>query len=232
MEHISKALEKANLPQSPGNTPGSELSATSTLKTINEPYGVEKNIQSIMLRRGVPELFLSSDYGVFPKGIISQIGAAPGSYFITGPVGTWKTRLACAIMRDSIITMSKGAYIIDTCVRGIFDARFVPVTSLLVRIKAAFEKNAVETEAEIISRISDMALLVLDDLGSEKASEWVLSTIYTILDIRHREAKPVIITSNLSLDAIAEALSDRISSRIAGMCKVITMSGKDRRLHK
>ncbi len=183
--------------------------------------------------RGVPDAFLHSRMEDIPPAIQRDvISDVKKSFFIHGICGVGKTHLAVAIMRRAMIDNSKGAYRVDTCVRGIYDARFIPVTSLLLRIKAAFGQEAQESESEIISRISDVGLLVLDDLGAEKASDWVLQTIYTIIDIRSREGRPIIITSNLDLDVIAKKLSDRVSSRIAGMCEIIALAGKDRRLSR
>ena len=71
---------------------------------------------------------------------------------------------------------------------------------------------------------------MLDDLGVDKTSEGSLQTLYTIIDRKYREEKQTLITSNLTLDEIAEEVGDRIASRIAGMCKVVEIKGKDRRL--
>ena len=72
--------------------------------------------------------------------------------------------------------------------------------------------------------------LILDDMGAEKTSEWSIQTLYSIIDRRYRDEKQTLITSNLTLDEIAEKVGDRIASRIAGMCKVVEIKGKDRRI--
>lgn len=227
MDQIGKVIK---LPES---MPESVSRVALTIPDYAEKYDIAANIEKILFRRGVPEAFLKGRIADFPESIKHQVmDGLSGGFFISGPCGIGKTYLAAAIMKLEIIRNSQGAYRIDTCVRGIYDARFIPVVSLLTRIKASFSQEAQETEAEIISRISDLELLVLDDLGAEKSSDFVLQTIYTIMDMRSREHKPIIITSNLSLDEIAQKLSDRVASRIAGMCKVIVMTGKDRRLER
>ena len=74
--------------------------------------------------------------------------------------------------------------------------------------------------------------LALDDIGSEKATDWALQMLYLLIDRRYSQMLKTIITSNLTLDQIADRLDDRISSRIAGMCKIVSIKGKDRRLAK
>ncbi len=194
-----------------------------------EDYDVNANILKILKTRGVPQAYLQSRLSDFPVTIESKIDSESG-YFIYGPVGVGKTHLAISIMADRIIKNSMNAYLIGDCVRGIYDARFIPVTTLLNRIKSSFSPDSIETEGDIIERVSGSALLVIDDIGAEKVTEWTLQTLYTIVDIRSREKKPMIVTSNLPLDAIAEKLSDRIASRIIGLCKPLELSGADKRL--
>ena len=72
--------------------------------------------------------------------------------------------------------------------------------------------------------------LAIDDIGAEKLTEFVRQITYYILNEREQRELPTLITSNFSLMEIDEMIDSRISSRIAGMCEVIKLSGKDRRL--
>ena len=90
------------------------------------------------------------------------------------------------------------------------------------------EKESPYDRAEKIA--SFKGVLVIDDLGANKATEWVRQITYYIVNAREQEMLPIIITSNFSLEEIAEQIDSRISSRIAGMCKSIKLSGRDRRL--
>lgn len=76
----------------------------------------------------------------------------------------------------------------------------------------------------------DPQILILDDVGSEKVSDWTIETLYHLINDRYENNKPTIITSNLSLKELAEKVGDRIPSRIAEMCEVIKIEGKDRRI--
>jgi len=226
MEHIAAAIKDqlVNHEQSPGSTPISGQ-ATESVRPMNseaEAYDVAANIEKIMACRGVPPGFINSALQR-PEKYDARRG-----YFLTGPVGVGKTHKAVAMMREAIIRNSNAWRTADL-VRGIYNARFFPVTSLLMRIKDSFHPEAAETEGEIISQVTSPDLIVLDDLGAEKVSDWTLQTFYTIIDTRSREQRTTIITSNLSLDELSAKLSDRISSRIRGMCEVIVMAGKDRR---
>ena len=61
---------------------------------------------------------------------------------------------------------------------------------------------------EIINKYSLVDWLVLDDLGIEKTSDWSFQTLYLIINQRYEKLKPVIFTSNLSLEELAGQLGD------------------------
>ena len=112
---------------------------------------------------------------------------------------------------------------------------FITVPELLLMIRNTFNRKTqhgenIPTESDIIERYSDIDILYLDDLGTEKPSDWAIQVLYLLIDRRYSEMKRTIISSNLSLNEISDRLDDRISSRIAGMCEIIKMTGKDRRI--
>ena len=134
-----------------------------------------------------------------------------GGLFIHGTVGTGKTHVAAAICRNL--------------------EHYVGTTApkLMLKLKDSFNNEHVN-ETEIIKNYGSYPMLVLDDLGVEKSSEYVIQSLYLIIDQRYRDMRSTVITSNLSLTELAQKLDDRIASRIAGMCKIIKLEGKDRRL--
>ena len=73
------------------------------------------------------------------------------------------------------------------------------------------------------------SLLVIDDIGAEKASEWTAERLYTIIDHRYANCLPLIVTSNLPPAKLAEQTGERSASRLAEMCQVVAMTGTDRR---
>ncbi len=160
------------------------------------------------------------------------------SYFITGDVGVGKTHLAVALIRKYISYIKpyydeqKKEYMLDIKQSDL--PIFIEMPELLLRIRDSYyvlsmKEKSTMTEKEIVDYYTMTPFLVLDDLGSEKASEFSTLMIYLIINRRCTQNKPTIITSNLTLDEIHERLSNRISSRIKGMCKIIGMTGHDRR---
>jgi DNA replication protein DnaC len=73
------------------------------------------------------------------------------------------------------------------------------------------------------------ALLVIDDVGAEKPSEWTQERFYSVIDHRYVQQLPLIVTSNLPPAKLAEQVGERAASRLAEMCEVVVMTGTDRR---
>jgi len=151
--------------------------------------------------------------------------------FIYGPRGTGKTHFMAALAREHIIHMDP---VISRDGESRFNIAlaplFISVPSLLAYIRNTFRKDSKKTEIELIDYFSSKDFLLLDDLGTEKPTEWVLQTLYQIIDTRYSERKSTIISSNYTLDEIADRLDDRISSRIAVLKRLNIKSGKDRRI--
>ena len=99
------------------------------------------------------------------------------------------------------------------------------VPELMLKIRATFEKNFDLNEDEIIGRVvNTYGWLCLDDVGAEKITDYTTSTLYLILNQRGENGQPTVITSNLSLDAIAQKMDDRIASRLARYGHVVTLT--------
>lgn len=89
-----------------------------------------------------------------------------------------------------------------------------------------------EGKQNYIDSLNDFELLVIDDLGVERRSEYMQEMIYNIIDSRYRSGLPLIITTNLSLDEIkkpAEMAYTRIYDRVLEMCHPIQIAGNSRR---
>ena len=141
--------------------------------------------------------------------------------FLTGPVGSGKTHLAVAI-NDYIARILKRKLNYHT--------KFIIFTTaidLLSEIKYSYESNDTESTIKMYENCS---LLILDDLGIEKSTEWTHELFYKIIDTRYSNQKPTIITTNLSDEELKIKLSERITSRIYEMCEGIKFTGKDYRI--
>jgi DNA replication protein DnaC len=92
-----------------------------------------------------------------------------------------------------------------------------------------------------LERLARVPILLLDDLGSAKASEWVEETTYRLVNERYNNCRPTVFTSNYPATAprdkqgnvigpgLETILGERIVSRLAEMTDVVDMVGEDRR---
>lgn len=107
--------------------------------------------------------------------------------------------------------------------------KFVNVPKLLFDLKCNFDGNSRENET-ILSSLERVDNLILDDLGAEKASEWVTETIYILINSRYENMLPTFISTNCTMPELSDRLGDRVASRLVEMCKIIKLNTKDRRL--
>ncbi|MCM1277111.1 MAG: ATP-binding protein, partial [Lachnospiraceae bacterium] len=85
---------------------------------------------------------------------------------------------------------------------------------------------------EIIRRMGDIDLLILDDLGAERSTDYGFERIYAVCDARYRCGKPVIYTSNLPLETFKESADircARIYDRVLERCYPVEFRGVSRR---
>jgi len=153
-----------------------------------------------------------------------------GSCFIYGNAGVGKSVNVAWRMLEWSRLKSRNGKIYN-------NALFTTVGELLQEIKDSFKPSYVvstdETESEIILKYKNIDLLVLDDFGAEKSTDWNYSVLYLIINYRYAQLKPTMYTSNFDLDAIAEKLGDsRITSRINHDCgkNVIFVNSKSKRI--
>lgn len=95
------------------------------------------------------------------------------------------------------------------------------------------QKDSVSEEEKLLLAVKEADLLIIDDLGSEKLSEWGMEKIYNLLDERYKVSKPLIITTNLSKTGLEEHLminnSNKLLDRIMGVTKPFTFNWESRR---
>lgn len=145
---------------------------------------------------------------------------AVDSLLLRGRHGVGKTHLAVAMLKE-IIT-SKGA-------RGYF----YETRELLKLVRDTFATSG-ESEMDVLRPVLDADLLVLDDLGAEKTSEWVQETLGLVVNTRYSERRPTVFTTNLedSVDttnpnSMYLQLGARTRSRLKEMCTWVEMDGPD-----
>ncbi len=142
---------------------------------------------------------------------------------LEGDPGVGKTHLAVAILKEILATYR---------VRGLFyDTR-----ELLKLIRGTYNSETKTTEVEILRPIMTADLLVLDDLGAEKTSEWVEETMNLIVNTRYNERRMTVFTSNYKdipddgdINSLLFRIGFRMRSRLHEMCEFIVLDGADYR---
>jgi len=133
------------------------------------------------------------------------------AFGLVGPVGTGKTGLTTAIMRE----MRN---------RGI-PGHLVSATRLLERITDSFDRSATESKAEIVNPLLATPLLCLDDIDKVSGSRHTVRVLYDLIDSRSKDGLPVIITSNFGLDRLrSDVFSDYAATGEAIVDRLVEMA--------
>jgi DNA replication protein DnaC len=135
-----------------------------------------------------------------------------------------KTHLATAIIRS--LTQQKGV----ACL-------FCDFRDLLKEIQDSYNSVSQSSELRVLAPVYESEVLVLDELGASKPTEWVRETMTQIINTRYNDRKLTIFTTNY-LDeptspmdeSLTERVGVRLRSRLHEMCKVVTVKGDDYRL--
>jgi DNA replication protein DnaC len=142
----------------------------------------------------------------------------------SGPVGVGKTHLAVATLRELINRYS---------VRGLF----YQFGALLRQIQDSYNPVSQASELIVLAPVFEAEVLVLDELGASKPTDWVRDTMMQIINNRYNEKRLTIFTTNYSdtrkNEKEGEILEDRIGvplrSRLYEMCKTVVLDGEDYR---
>ena len=89
--------------------------------------------------------------------------------------------------------------------------------------------------ADFLANLNAYDLLILDDLGAERGTEYALEQVFAVIDARYRSRKPLIVTTNLTLDALKhpdDLAHARIYDRISEICAPILFGGENLRVEK
>ena len=157
---------------------------------------------------------------------------------LIGDIGIGKTHLAVGILQ---------ALIVERGARGLFcDYR-----DLLKQIQNSYGRNDL-SERQILAPVFDAEVLVLDELGAAKPTDWVWDTVQHILNTRYNDRRTTIITTNypneretpneqfeqlprekrdakkaMQRDTLGDRITERMRSRLQEMCVVVEMQGED-----
>jgi len=144
--------------------------------------------------------------------------------FLEGLPGVGKTHLAVAVLRHVIASSHARALFYDT-------------RDLLRVIRSTYDPVVRTTELDVLRPVMQAELLVLDDLGAEKTSEWVEETLNLIVNTRYNERRVTIFTSNYpdtpdeeDPNTLLCRVGTRMRSRLHEMCEFLVLDAADYRM--
>lgn len=140
--------------------------------------------------------------------------AASGSLLFSGATGLGKTFLSACIARQ------------------IADRGFSVMYETAIRLFGDFETEkfgAQGGDGSLTRKYFDCDLLIIDDLGTEMTTQFTVSALYSVLNTRMMEGKPILISTNLLPEALETRYSPQIASRIVGTFRLIKFAGDDLR---
>lgn len=140
-----------------------------------------------------------------------------GNVFISGPVGTGKTHLIVGLVRKMV------EY-------HLCRFKFRTGVDMLYEIRSTFNYGDPGETDRMIDKFTKTDILVIDDLGAEKSTEWARETFYMIIDRRYNMMKRTFITSNLLPKELANKLNDRLVSRLMEGAMLLKIDGNDYRI--
>lgn len=143
-----------------------------------------------------------------------------------GNCGVGKTHLAVAVIKELIL-------------KAHAPCLFYDFRDLLKEIQDSYNPNTATSELKVLAPIYEAEVLVLDELGANKPTAWVMDTMTQIINTRYNDRKITIFTSNYrderSSDygeTLSERLGVRLRSRLYEMCKIIQIEGDDYRMSR
>jgi DNA replication protein DnaC len=149
---------------------------------------------------------------------------------LMGSIGVGKTHLAVGILQT--LVTERGA-----------TGLFYDYRDLLKQVQNSYNAQVRETELEVLRPVFDAEVLVLDELGASKPTDWVWDTVAHILNTRYNDRRTTIITTNyanagplgteaggrtlMREETLGDRIGERMRSRLQEMCVVVEMQGED-----
>ncbi len=157
---------------------------------------------------------------------------------LIGPIGVGKTHLAVGILKELVLRKS-------------VPCLFYDYRELLKEIQNSYNPTVNTTEMAILQPVFEAEVLVLDELGAVKPTEWVWDTVSLILNTRYNNKRTTIITTNfadqppamvdsardvtarnqatraLREETLGDRIGERMRSRLHEMCRKVEMKGSD-----
>lgn len=179
--------------------------ATASLQNFERRDGTERALQ------------VAHDYVEAGLRALSDTGRLPGhGLYLTGSLGSGKTRLAASVLND----LARG---------GARGGAAWAVAEWLEGLRRRYHDGGADAFEEQ-TRTADV--LLLDDIGAERVTDWVQERLFLLVDYRYRHSLPTLFTSNLHPDELADRIGERTVSRIVGMARLVAVDADDYRLEE
>lgn len=180
---------------------------------------IECSLQSYKPTPGNASQLMAFNYAF---RLVREYPAVDRGLLFMGPCGVGKTHLSVAILRGLV---EKGV----ACL-------FYEFGSLLKEIQNSYNLVSQTSEVRVLAPVYDAEVLVLDELGTSKPTDWVRDTMMQIINTRYNERKITIFTTNYSdvrssnsEETLEDRIGTRLRSRLYEMCKTVQLEGEDYR---
>ncbi len=156
----------------------------------------------------------------FAISLTTEYPAVDRGLLLMGSVGVGKTHLAVSILKG-------------LTERG-FTCLFYEFGSLLKEIQDSYNVNTQSSELRVLAPVLNADILVLDELGASKPTDWVRDTMAHVINTRYNDKKLTVFTTNYlderrseREEILEDRIGTRLRSRLYEMCKTVSMDGKD-----
>ena len=193
-------------------------------------FEMEQKKKRVVSNATIPKKLLNAKFGAFEpiaenKAVYDKCKDYAESFnkhtetgfCLYGGAGVGKSHLAAAVA--------------DKLLENGYSVKFRVLPELLYELRATY--NGEGNEREIIDYLCNVDLLILDDAGAEKPSEWVQEKIYLVVNSRYNHSKPIILTTNSeTMLGLKDIVGFRTYDRLIEMCEPLAMTGKSYRRQK
>lgn len=164
-------------------------------------------------------------------------GQTPNGFGLVGGVGSGKTYIAAALVNQ--IVKYRLECLTDEEKENATKGRNITAPVLFISFTELFERlkpNNDESNENLMQKVKTAKILVLDDFGACKITEWITDRLFEIVDYRYCEELPIIYTTNILPEKLKTVVDkgireriDRITDRLKEMCKVEVVTTQSQR---